>query len=93
MPNPRNLIGPQLRKLRDELGLSQPKLAELLQRAGWDISRDILAKIEGQTRWVADFELVFLAKVLKVRFERLLPGRGADAKAEDLVARLERRLS
>jgi len=91
MLNPRNLIGPQLRKLRDEKGLSQPKLAELLQRNGWDISRDTLAKIEAQTRWVADFELVFLAKILKVDVIDLLPSRSANV-APEFITRLERRL-
>lgn len=40
--------------------------------AGWDISRDIVARIEGQTRWVGDFELVKLADVLGVPATDLL---------------------
>ena len=92
MENPRNMIGPQVRRIRSERGLSQPKFVEALQRKGWDISRDTLAKIEDQRRWVADFEVVFLAEVLTVELTTLLsPGTGA-RKAKDFISRLERRL-
>lgn len=70
---PLNIIGPQLRRLRYERGLSQPELAAACQRKGWDIGRDTVANIEGQRRWVADFELLFLARVLSVPVETLLP--------------------
>lgn len=74
MPScPLNIIGPQLRRLRYERGLSQPDLAVICQRKGWDISRDTVANIEGQRRWVADFELLLLALVLSVPVEALLP--------------------
>jgi hypothetical protein len=33
----------------------------------------MIAKIEGQTRWVSDSEWVFLARALRVRLEELLP--------------------
>jgi transcriptional regulator with XRE-family HTH domain len=75
MPScPRNIIGPQLRRLRYERGLSQPDFAAACQRVGWDISRDIVARIEGQSRWVADFELVVIARVLKLTPLELLEG-------------------
>lgn len=53
------------------MGLSQPELAARGQKFGWDIGRDVIAKIEGQTRWVADFELVALSKILSVPVNRL----------------------
>ena len=71
---PLNVIGSQLRRLRYERGLSQPALAAACQRAGWDVSRDTVANIEGHRRWVADFELLFLSRVLKVPVSELLPG-------------------
>lgn len=43
---------------------------------GWDISRDTLAKVESQVRWLADFELAFLAEALAVPLDLLLPERG-----------------
>ena len=52
-------------------GLSQPALAAKCQWMGWDIGRDTIARIEGQTRWVGDAKLVHLAHGLSVTLERL----------------------
>ena len=73
MPRPKNIVGPQVRRCRDQLGWSQGALAAKCQVAGWDISRGIVAAIEGRVRWVGDFELVMLAKVLRVAPMELLP--------------------
>ena len=72
--SPRNLVGPQVRQLRYLGGLSQPGLAAKCQLLGWDIGRDTIAKIEGQTRWVGDLELAHLARCLGVTVETLYPG-------------------
>lgn len=69
----KNVVGPQVRKLRDQQGWSQATLATKCQLAGWDISRSIVAAIEGRIRWVGDFELMMLAKVLHVSPSDLLP--------------------
>lgn len=87
MKHPRNLSGPIIRKIRNEKELSQAELARRCQLAGWDISREIVAKIEMRIRWVADFELANLAIVLEVPVASLLPDRlkvssTAPAKAE-----------
>lgn len=58
-----------------EMGVSQARLAERCQRLTWDIGRDTIAKIEARTRWVGDFELVFLARCLDVPVTKLLPAR------------------
>jgi hypothetical protein len=64
--------------------------ADRCQRSGWDISRDTVAKIEAQSRWVADFEMTFLANVLHVTPDQLLPPQHLLAKvARGFVARLE----
>lgn len=73
MNRPRNIVGPKLRQLRSQRTLSQAALAAVCQRLGWDASRDMIAKIEGQTRWVSDSEWVFLARALRVRLDDLLP--------------------
>ena len=70
---PRNLIGPQVRRFRCEAGLSQPVLAGKCQRIGWDVGRDAIAKIEGRTRCVSDSELVFLSRVLGCSLLDLYP--------------------
>jgi len=73
MARTKNIIGPQVRLLRYERELSQPALAARCQLLGWDISRDTIARIEGQTRWVGNSELVFLAIALDVPLHSLLP--------------------
>ena len=72
MKHPRNIVGPTVRKIRNRKLLSQAKLAEKCQLIGWDISREGIAKIEGQIRWVSDLELLYLCRVLHVKPETLL---------------------
>lgn len=86
------MIGRHLRRLRNDRGLTQPQLAALLQRAGWDISRDTVARIEDQRRWISDFELVFLADVLKVPILELLEIRRGGESAKAYIRRLEHRV-
>ena len=64
MQNPRNIVGPVVRQYREKAALTQPMLVAKLNLLGWDISRETLAKIEAQFRWVADFELLQLAEAL-----------------------------
>lgn len=75
MARPRNIVGPQLHRLRNARGWSQTQLAAKCQLSGWGVSRGIIAAIEGRVRWVGDFELVMLARVLKVDVQALLPAR------------------
>ena len=71
--SPLNLIGPQVRKLRDSRGWTQAELAAKLQIFGWDVSRESLAKLETQQRRVPDGELLIFAKVLGVQTDDLFP--------------------
>jgi transcriptional regulator with XRE-family HTH domain len=66
------MIGPTLRSLREAEGLTQAELAGRLQLAGWDISRETLAKVESQVRCVTDRELVRFAEALEVDPSELL---------------------
>jgi transcriptional regulator with XRE-family HTH domain len=72
MTKPLNRIGPILRKLRNERGLSQAKLAAKCQLGGWDITREGIAKIEGGTRHIDDIELTYLRKTLGCGWADLL---------------------
>ncbi|MBI5395137.1 MAG: helix-turn-helix transcriptional regulator [Verrucomicrobia bacterium] len=92
MKNPRNMVGPQIRKLRYQLELTQPQLAARCSRWGWDLSRETLAKIETQVRWISDFELVCLANALRARPSDLLPQKDKESKLlEDFFSRLSSR--
>ncbi len=68
-----NIIGPQIRKLRYNLNMSQPQLAVKLQLAGWDISRSKLAKIEAKIIKVADHEMLFFTRIFRVGIQELYP--------------------
>ena len=72
MATEQNMIGPTLRSLREAEGLTQAELAGRLQLAGWDISRETLAKVESQVRCVTDRELVRFAEALEVEPNELL---------------------
>ena len=75
-----NLLGPQVRRLRMEAGLSQEALAAKLQLAGWDISRAGLSKIESRLRRVNDAEFYLLAMVLGCELGGLFPNRPVGIK-------------
>ena len=51
----------------------ESRFYDALTDVGWHVSRDTIAKIEGQTRWVGDGELAFLARSLGVALEALFP--------------------
>jgi len=61
-----NIVGPKIRKLRNQREMLQDALAAKCGLLGWDLSRSTLAKIEAQVRCVTDRELLILAKALKV---------------------------
>ena len=60
-----NIIGPQVRRIRESKKMTQEKLAEECRALGWNLSRGTLAKIEVQVRQVTDKEILLLAKVLR----------------------------
>ena len=70
-----NLIGKQVSEARNHLGLSQSALAAKCQRMGWDLSRDVLARIESGIRGITDKEIAIFSDVLGVPVQELLPPR------------------
>lgn len=66
-----NLIGLQVRKLREERHWTQRTLAEKLQIAGLEISRSSLAKIEARLIRVNDYELFYFARAFNVGLRQL----------------------
>ena len=79
-PQSLNIVGPILRNFREEKGLSQLALTELLQRRGWDVDRVVITRIETGTRMVTDYEIAFILDVLEVSWMKLAPLLDKQAK-------------
>lgn len=78
MASNQNIIGAQVRFLRQQKKLSQETLAAHCNLLGWDISRGTLSKIEASLRRVNDAEVVLLSKVLKCTVSDLYSVRDTD---------------
>ena len=75
-----NLCGEQIARLRLKLGISQKKLADMLQLKGLDIDKNAIQRIEAGKRFVTDIELVYFSELFQVSFEELLDNnRPSDA--------------
>lgn len=68
----KNICGERVRQARLKSRLSQFDLAARLQIEGVTIERDSVSRVEIGTRFVADYELMVLAKVLGVSVSWLL---------------------
>lgn len=70
----KNLIGPKVRAARQnaEPPVSQDQLAGQLARRKIALDRTAISRIESQDRQVTDYELVAIAKSLKVSVDYLL---------------------
>ncbi|MBO5357040.1 MAG: helix-turn-helix transcriptional regulator [Clostridia bacterium] len=62
----KNICGERIKEARKKLKLSQENLAAKLQVEGIIIERDSISRIEIGTRFVADYELLILSKILNV---------------------------
>ncbi len=68
----KNICGDRIHEARCKLKLTQSDLAAQLQIAGVIIERDSISRIEIGTRFVADYELRELSRILKVSIAWLL---------------------
>lgn len=68
----KNICGERVHEARCRLRMTQSDLAAQLQVVGINIERDSVSRIEIGTRFVADYELRALAKILKVELSWLL---------------------
>ena len=62
----KNISGERIREARTKLHLTQTNLAVQLKLAGVDVERDSISRIEIGTRFVTDYEICELSKILKV---------------------------
>ena len=68
----KNISGERIREARIKLRLSQKALAVRLKLEGVELERDSISRIEIGTRFVADYEIKMLAKVLNTSVTWLL---------------------
>ena len=68
----KNICGNRIKEARKAKKLSQQELAAKLQLEGVIIERDSISRIEIGTRFVADYELLAMCRVLNVTAEYLL---------------------
>ena len=69
----KNVVGPQVRRIRCGLKLRQRDLAARLEVAGWQIDRAGVSKIESRLMRVSDYRQFYLAHALGVSVLDLLP--------------------
>lgn len=68
----KNISGQRIREARIKLHWSQKALAVRLKLEGVELERDSISRIEIGTRFVADYEIKILAKVLNTSVAWLL---------------------
>lgn len=68
----KNISGQRIREARIKLHWSQKELAVRLKLEGVELERDSISRIEIGTRFVADYEIKMLAKVLNTSVTWLL---------------------
>lgn len=68
----KNISGDRIREARQKKRLSQSELAAQMQVEGVVIERDSISRIEIGTRFVPDYELPVLARILDVSVDWLL---------------------
>lgn len=73
MTTPQNIVGPRIKAIRLQRGLTQAMLAARCGMLGWDVGENVVTKIETQIRCVVDFELLCVAQALDVGVQDLLP--------------------
>lgn len=65
-------LGQNIRRLREERGLTQEQLSAQLQTRGCDITRSALAKMEVGQRHIYPDELKLLKEILHISYDELL---------------------
>lgn len=69
----KNLVGPKVKELRIQKKLTQKNLAIQLQLLGYEFNELTILRIEQQTRFVNDMELLALATFFDIEIRELYP--------------------
>lgn len=67
----RNIVGARVKKAREDQNMKQKELLQRIWEFGIDMDAPALSKIEGQSRYVTDYELSALADILNVSVDWL----------------------
>lgn len=67
-----NIIGPLIRKYREQSNLSQSELSNKLLLIGIDIPKNSIQRLECGDRIIKDYELAGISKVLSISIDELL---------------------
>ena len=65
------LMGQNIRRIREDRGLTQEQLAAQLQTRGCDVTRSALAKIEVGQRHIYPDELKMFKEILHISYDEL----------------------
>lgn len=69
--NKANVVGKNIRKYRELCGYSQRDLSDKLALLGVTIYHSELSRMENQTLFIKDYEIIALCKVLNISKEQL----------------------
>ena len=69
----KNLVGPKVKELRIQKKLTQKNLAIQLQLLGYEFNELTILRIEQQTRFVSDIELLALSTFFEIDIKELYP--------------------
>lgn len=70
-----NASGPQIKRFREQAGMSQEELAAKLQLIGLNVNQKAISRIETGDRVVPDYELLYFSEVFDLPFEAFLIGK------------------
>lgn len=76
------IIGERIKVRRESIKLSQKELSELLTKAGLNLSRETISKIESGSRATNALEIKAIAEVLNITTEELMQ----EDEEKDLVS-------
>ena len=67
----RNVIGVKIKQIRQNKKITQEQLAARLNVLGIEIDQPMITRIENQSRFLLDFEIIGIAKALGVNITDL----------------------
>ena len=82
----KNVVGREVGRIRSNRGWTQAVLARELQKAGWDISRSEVSKIEMRIREVKDWQMMLLVHLLETPHESFYPRLNPNEDFRDAFA-------